>query len=205
MADRRYDAPPTTERIAGEDLYGEDLTGRTGHGIEYVDVDLTESRSEGGTVFEECLFREVRFNAAEYTGAAFLNCLFVRCSLFGAVLTEGKFVGSSFERCGFDQLTVARGDWSFAGLAGADLRSASFTDVRMREVDLTQARCDGATLVGLDLSGAALAKASFVGADLRRSDLSAFDPATVTLRGAIIGWDQAAVIAAALGLDVRAG
>jgi fluoroquinolone resistance protein len=43
-----------------------------------------------------------------------------------------------------------------------------------------------------------------VRADLRRSDLSALDPETVTLRGAIIGWDQAATIAAALGLDVRA-
>jgi fluoroquinolone resistance protein len=139
VAERRYDVPSTVERVAAEDLYGEDLTGRGERQIEYVDVDLTESRSSAGAVFEQCVFRDVRFNAAEHTGAAFLNCAFVNCSLFGARFVDCKFVGSSFDRCSFDQLVVQRGDWSFVGLGGADLRGASFTDVRMREVDLASA------------------------------------------------------------------
>jgi uncharacterized protein YjbI with pentapeptide repeats len=75
----------------------------------------------------------------------------------------------------------------------------------MREADLTAARCEGATLTGLDLSGAQLAKASFERADLRGSDLSSLDPATVSLRGAIVDWQQAVTVATALGLDVRSG
>src|SRR5690349_1223205 len=51
VAERRYDVPSTVERVAAEDLYGEDLTGRGERQIEYVDVDLTESRSSAGAVF----------------------------------------------------------------------------------------------------------------------------------------------------------
>ena len=41
--------------------------------------------------------------------------------------TDCKLVGSRFDRCRFDGLTVDGGDWSFTGLAGADLRRARFT------------------------------------------------------------------------------
>ena len=92
------------------------------------------------------------------------------------------------------------GDWSLVGLPGADLRSATFTDVRMREADLTGARLDGATVRNVDLSGALLHAASFVEADLRGSDLSALDPRDAVLKDALIDVEQALVIATALGL-----
>jgi len=38
MPDR---TPPPTRTVSGEDLYGEDLTGRTESRVAYVDVDLT--------------------------------------------------------------------------------------------------------------------------------------------------------------------
>jgi len=65
------------------------------------------------------------------------------------------------------------------------------------------ARCDGATIRHVDLSGAWLGKASFARCDLRGSDVTAIDPLSTPMDGAIITWDQAAVLAAALGLDVR--
>jgi uncharacterized protein YjbI with pentapeptide repeats len=196
-------ATATTRKVSGEDWYGEDLTGRSEHGVEFVDVDLTESTSTAGLVFDQCTFRHVKFNVSVHRGAAFVNCRFSVCNFFDASFTECKFVGSVFERCTYDQLTVSGGDLSFVGLPGADLRSASISGARMREADLTGARCDGATLRRLDLSGAMLAKASFDGADLRGSDLSALDPRAVSLHGAIVDWQQAVTIATSLGLDVR--
>jgi fluoroquinolone resistance protein len=50
---------------------------------------------------------------------------------------------------------------------------------------------------------AGMGGAKFGGCDLRGSDLSAVDPESAELRGAIVNVDQALVIAAALGLDVR--
>jgi uncharacterized protein YjbI with pentapeptide repeats len=98
---------------------------------------------------------------------------------------------------------VDGGDWSFVGLAGADLRSASFIDVRMREADLSGVLGTGMTLQRVDLAGTTFAKASLDQADLRGCDLSTLDPMTVSLRGTIIDWSQAIVLAAAYGLDVR--
>jgi uncharacterized protein YjbI with pentapeptide repeats len=149
------------------------------------------------------VFRNVRFNASEHRGAAFINCVFERCNFFDARLTECKLVGSVFESCAFDQLRVEGGDWSFVGLAGADLRRVSFTGVRMREADLSEVRGEGMTMRGADLSGAQFAKASFDKADLRGSDLTAIDPWTVGLRNAVVDGNQAIVLAIALGLDVR--
>ena len=36
-----------------------------------------------------------------------------------------KAVGSTFDRCTFSSMSVVGGDWSFAGLAGCDLRHLS--------------------------------------------------------------------------------
>ena len=91
--------PGTQTRVADEDWALDDLSGRTESGVEYVRLDLAETTSSGGLVFEECVFRDVGFDLAQHTAAAFLNCVFVQCRFPNAVFRECKFVGSSFERC----------------------------------------------------------------------------------------------------------
>ncbi len=195
--------PPTTvETVRDEDWYGLDLSGRTFSRVAFVDVDLSEVTSTGA-VFDECTFRSTRFNCSTHVDGAFVNCSFHGCNLFQTAFTRCKLVGSTFDRCSFDLLAVTGGDWSFVGLPGADLRRASMTGVRMREADLGGTRCTGARLTDLDLSGASLEKADLSECDLRGSDLSALDPGSTVLRGAIITWEQAAVLAGNLGLDVR--
>ena len=53
------------------------------------------------------------------------------------------------------------------------------------------------------MSGASFAKASLDRCDLRGSDISAIDPWSVSLHGAIITADQAAYLAIAMGLELR--
>ena len=203
MADRKP-VPATDSVVDDADWYGDDLTGHTAERITFVRADLTETGSESGTVFADCVFRDARFNSATFTAAAFLNCTFTGCKFFGARFTDCKFSGSTFERCEFAQWTVDGGDWSFVGLPGADLRKVTMRGVRMREADLTGARCDGAVLRDLDLAAAATGRASFAGADLRGCDLATVDPWSVNLARAIIDWQQAVTIAVNLGMDVRA-
>ncbi|HEV2640931.1 MAG TPA: pentapeptide repeat-containing protein [Actinocrinis sp.] len=204
MAERRLgqSAPKTLTQIRDEDWYARDLSDQNHAQVEFIDLDLTETTGHGAS-FTDCTFRGVRFNVTTQTGAAFTNCTFKRCVFFEAAFTECKFVGSMFDQCTHDLMKVEGGDWSFTGLPGADLRSAAFQDVRMRETDLTGARFEGAKLRGCDLSGAWLHNTVLTGCDLRGSDLSALDPSTVELRGALVTMDQAVVIATALGLDVR--
>jgi uncharacterized protein YjbI with pentapeptide repeats len=204
MADRASGVPPpvTETDVRGADWYGDDLSGQEHIRVAFSGVDLSET-TDDGAVFTECVFHDCRFNLSRHTEAAFLNCTFTGCSFFQAEFTDCKLTGSMFDRCAFDLMTVTRGDWSFVGLPGADLRRVTFTGARMREADLTGVRASGATLRHLDLSGAWLHEADLGGADLRGSDLSAVDPRTVELAGAQIDVGQAVVLVTALGLNVR--
>lgn len=196
--------PETTSKVVGEDWSLDDLTGRTSANVEFVRLDLAETTASGGLTFDECVFRDVGFNLAKYEGAAFVNCTFVGCAFFGATFIDCKFLGSTFDhRCTFDQMTVERGDWSFVSLPRADLHNAGFDGVRMRETDLGAANLRGAVLRGCDLASANLSNVVLDKCDLRGSDLSAVDPSDAGLAGAIITWEQAAVLASAMGLDVR--
>lgn len=200
--ERADPVPETTSTVRHEDWGGAVLDGTTASRTEFVDVDMSEVATRR-VVYEECAFRDVRFNASTHEASAFLNCTFTNCNFFDASFTACKLVGSVFERCSTRLLRVVGGDWSFVGLRGADLRSVVLDGVRMREADLTGARFDGATVTAVDLSGSALDRTTWPGCDLRGSDLSSLDPAGADLRGAIVTWEQAVVLATNLGLDVR--
>jgi uncharacterized protein YjbI with pentapeptide repeats len=205
MADRKHghQPPPTESEVRSQDWYGEDLSGQEHVRVAFIEVDMTEAVNRGA-VFTECTFKGVRFNASSHQDAAFVNCTFTRSHLFDASFTNCKMVGTMFDGTSFDLMKADGGDWSFVGLPGADLRKARFENLRMREADLTGARLEGAVLRRVDLSGAWLAKADLSRCDLRGSDLTSLDPLTVQLKGALIDHHQATVIAANLGLDVRA-
>jgi fluoroquinolone resistance protein len=200
LADRRP-APETNSEVRGEDWGGREIRQETFTGVAFTEVDLSEVVTER-SVFDQCHFRGVRFNVSTHTSTAFLNCRFTRCTFFDSTFTGCKLTGSVFDGCSTDLLKVVGGDWSFVGLSGAELGSASFTDVRMREADLGGIRAISGTLRGLDLSGASLSKANLTDCDLRGSDLSSLDP-TVVLRGAVITFEQAVSLAVSQGLDVR--
>lgn len=205
MAERMHGekAPPTESTVTGADWSGDDISGQSHTRVLFVDLDLTEAENDGA-VFEECTFRRAKFNASVHRNAAFVNCTFANCNFYDASFTGCKFVGSRFDRCTHDVMKVEGGNWSFVALPGADLHTASFTDVRMREADLAGARCQGGSLRGVDLFGASLHRADLSRCDLRGSDLGGIDPESVELRGAIITVEQTVAIAQGLGLDVRA-
>jgi len=190
------------ESFSDENWYGEELTDRSYARCKFSHVDLTEASSRGA-VFEECNFGNVLFNASRHTDSAFLRCTFKRCNLFEAEFTGCKMTGSTFNQSELRPLRVLGGDWSFVGLPGADLRGVIIQGVRMREADLTRANCQDAVIADVDLSGAQLVGVKFSRCDLRGSDLSSLDPLEAELTGAIIGPEQAVVIAQALGLEIR--
>lgn len=206
MSDRKHGeaAPATRTTISGADWYGRTLQREQFEGTLFVDLDLAEADNVG-SVFNECTFRRARFNASTHHSAAFVNCTFVSCNFFDCRFTECKMVGSMFDGCDFDHMQVVAGDWAFVGMPGADLRRAAFTGARLREADLTGANCQRGSIRDVDLSGAWLHSADFSGCDLRGTELSALEPGTVRLKGAIITIDQTVAIAQALGLDVRVG
>lgn len=204
MAERLHGraAPPTESAIRSKEWDGRDPDAETHTKVLFVDVDMTEM-TNNGSVFEECTFRGVRFNCSVHENAAFVNCTFVRCSFFDAAFNACKLVGSMFDGCTYGLLKADGGDWSFAGLPGADLTGSTFHDVRLREADLTGARLTKAVVTDCDLSGALLHGADLTGSDLRGSTLEGLDPQVTVVKNAIVDYTQAVVIAASLGLDVR--
>jgi fluoroquinolone resistance protein len=204
VADRKHGskAPETHSTVTAADWSDTDISGQAHEGVLFVDLDAAESRNTGAT-FTDCTFRRSRFNCSRHSDAAFVNCTFINCNFFEAHFSECKLVGSMFDRCTYDLMQVTGGNWSHVGLPGADFRKASFTGTRLREADLTGVQCQGAAMRDLDLSGAWLHGAKLSKCDLRGSDLGALEPENVDLRGAIVTYEQALVIAVALGLDVR--
>jgi len=102
-----------------------------------------------------------------------------------------------------DLVQVDGGNWSFVALPGAALGSTQWRGVRLTEADLDRVQAVGAVWRDLDLTGASLVGIDLRQADLRGSSLWSLDPAAAQLSGAIVTPEQALVIAAALGLDVR--
>jgi uncharacterized protein YjbI with pentapeptide repeats len=194
---------PTDSRIDRADWYEADLSAVTHERVLFQDLDMTDSTGAGAR-FVDCTFRGAQLDRCALDAASFENCTFVRCSFTAARFTGCKFLGSRFDSAAAQRMTVEGGDWSFVGLAGADLRRARLTDVRMREVDLAGADLGQAVLTNCDLAGATWSRADLTGCDLRGSDISDLEPGNVLLRRAVIDWPQAALIARGLGLDVRA-
>ncbi len=188
--------------LSKEDWDSRDISGQTFVRVMLADIDMTEAINNGAS-FTKCTFQRVQFNVSVHRDAAFTNCTFANCSFFDTQFIECKFVGSKFERCTYDLMKVSGGNWSFVGLVGADLRKATFRDTRMREADLSGVRCQGGSILDVDLAGASLERANFTECDLRGSEISALDPQSAVIKGAIISYEQALVIATALGLDVR--
>ena len=196
------ETPSIDSEVRDEDWYGRALSAETHTRVAFVDVDMTEVLTES-SVFDGCTFRGVRFNASRHVESAFLNCTFRSCTFFDTSFVRCKMVGSTFDRCTFSSLEATGGDWSFVGLAGADLRKVRFDGTRLREADLTDARAEGTQLRDVDLTSAWLHGADLSRADLRGAELATIEPSTVTLTGAVIGPEQAVAIAEALGLEVR--
>jgi len=167
------------------DWYGQVLNNQKYERTLFVDLDLSEAQSTGA-IFNECTFRRARFNASVHQHSAFLNCTFYFCNFFDSKFTDCKLVGSMFSDCQFHHMRVEDSDWAFVGLPGADLEKASFLRTRLREADLTGARCHGSSIRESDLSGAWLHRADFTECDLRGSDLSALDPKETQIKDAII-------------------
>ena len=159
----RPSIPDPQTMTSEEDWYGRDLAQVSYARHTFLDTDWTEVTNQG-SVFDECVFSGVRFNASRHSESAFLNCVFHRCVLFDTRFEGCKLVGSHFQGSTFTLLQVTGGDWSFARLSGADLRKSSFDGVRMREVDLAEARLEESALTGCDLSAAGLRDAPTCGA-----------------------------------------
>lgn len=188
--------------VADEDWYGRELLAESFEGVLFDGVDFTEMTSRG-TTFTACTFRRCRFNVSAHTATAFANCTFASCNFFDARFDGCKLTGSTFIRCEFALLRVDQGDWRFVSLRAADLTSSRFTAVRFGEADLSLVRGAGSILRDCDLAGADVSDADLSGADLRGSDLVSIDPRRARLTGAVVGPEQALVVAMNLGLDVR--
>ncbi|MDQ3502755.1 MAG: pentapeptide repeat-containing protein, partial [Actinomycetota bacterium] len=121
--------PPSLQpgsRVRQQDWEGRDLSGTRQESVELVEVDVTDVVATGAR-WVDSTFRDCRFTGASFTRTALTGCTSIGCDLAGVTFTDCTLVGSRFGRCRYDRLTVQGGDWSFAGLRGADLRRTRFT------------------------------------------------------------------------------
>ncbi|SHF16417.1 Pentapeptide repeat-containing protein [Streptoalloteichus hindustanus] len=137
-----------------------------------------------GGHYERKTFLDVDLMELFNRGATFTECT-LRGVQFRNASTrqEAVFLNCTFTRCKFFDATS--------------------TDCKMAGSMFDRCSYDLMEVVGVDLADAWSHSADLSGADLWGSDLSALDPLTVRLAGAVIEPDQAFVVASALGLKIR--
>ena len=160
---------------------------------------LTVDELNAGEEFDSVMLKDIDTSVANFSGKSFYGCEFV-----GLAAMEADFSNSVFEDCRFHQcdLTMAklfnaslRGvqfghcklmgiDWSPAGGLTFSVRFDScilshclFTDLRMKDTQITDCKAREASFAGVDLQGANfsgcdLRDARFLETNLERADLS---------------------------------
>ena len=147
-------------------------------------MELTLDALHLGNEFESMTLRGVDASLAEFAGKSFYDCEFVGLAAMQVDLNECVFEDCRFFQC---DLTIAslrganlRGvdfrncklmgiDWSPAGgltfavsFDACILSHCLFTDLRMKETQITNCKAHEASFAGVDLRGA-----NFAGTDLR--------------------------------------
>lgn len=154
--------------LAGERLFGQDLSDADLSGADLTDADL------GG---------------ADLTGANLAGA-----DLTGASLTGAEMRGADLGDANLDHATANGADLSESDLTGAVVTGVDLTDSELTGAVLAGAELDGSDLTGAILTGADLGEATAAGAtftdveagglDLSSADLSGAEMTGITLDGA---------------------
>ena len=161
--------PPEAPEVGEYAAEAPDLRGRFAHeDLRLRDADLSES-SAPGVRLERVLMERV---------------MLARANLRTAVVQDGRFEGCDAAGSRWDQAHLTRVEMDGCRLLGAGFSRATFSDLRVRDVNAEMAMFIGAAFTAARFERCNFRGASFQGADLRNVVFRDCDLRTADLREA---------------------
>lgn len=184
-----------------EDVRGQTFSGQTAEAISSRGVTFDGCVFSGchlsGSDFSSSMFFDCRFECCDLSGTHFCGCsmkntALIGCRLSGADLREVYGSGLRMEDCIGDYSNHAAARYKKCAISGGSFHEASFFQTELRECDLET-----------DFTLAEFQRTKLFGADLRKCELygAVFTPES--LSGVHVTREQAADLAALLGLIVE--
>lgn len=151
------------------------------------------------TLFSAAQFVDVRFAACDLAGVAWEKAHMQRTELIGC-----RLVGAKLLHVDFENVLIKDCNAELALLWEGSFRSTHWERCSLREASFEGANLAGVVFRNCDLTNADLRNTTLRGTDLRGSTLTGMQVGAKELRGAIIDPTQAVHLARLLGVTVRA-
>ena len=177
------------EVIISADCAGMDFQSVRFDGCRFIDCDLSK------TSFYECKFKHCDLSNCKMPDSYWKDCEIEGCKCKGIDLTNSTFKQSAFKDNSFVYGLFSESTFEGSILSGCDLSNALFSQVTLRRTRFS----------GCRLTRAELFKTSLKGIDLSDCEISgiALSDTFYELRGAEVSYDQAAELAALLGIKIK--
>ena len=163
--------------------------------------------AEGDALVTMTAFEDVDFSRCTFTDVKFMGCRFISCSMERCWLNRCDFIscsapGLSFQKGRFTSVLLAESQMRYAEFSEASIR-----DLRARKANLAESLWHDVSLKrsafeSCDLTRADVFRTSLLGIDLSTCDISGIIVSN-TLRGCIVGPEQAVQLAGLLGIQVK--
>lgn len=175
--------------LAGEDLRELELEGCVLQGCRLTGCDLRESR------WQDVVLRQCDVSGVQAGESSFCRVHWQDVKALGADLSNSGFHGLLMEDCRLERVNFSDSVFKFARMCRCNLTGAWFQECRHSQLEW-----ENCTLVETNFFKTPLKGVDFTSSQMERPVLS--DTAQ-ELKGAIVSWEQAAQLAALLGLVIR--
>lgn len=169
--------------------------------------------------YNDCTFRNCRWNGVRVVNCTFLSCTFERCTWSGVVFSFSQMRDSWFTGCAFRSI-------AWGGLQGrsalvqpfgkaerCEFRYNEFSGMTLVQFDFSSCRfgdCifDECKLSGADFHGAPLGRTQFSRCDLRKADFReasayAIDPSRNQMQGARFSFPDVIALLGGFGIKIE--
>ena len=178
------------EVITAADCYSMDFQTVTFDGCRFIECDLSKAS------FYECKFLHCDLSNCKLPDSYWKDCEMADCKCKGIDLTNSSFKQTTLKNNSFVYGLFSECTFEGSRLSSCDLSNALFSQVALRRTTIFS-ECR--------LTRAELFKTSLKGIDLSDCDISsiALSDTFYELRGAEVSYDQAAELAALLGVKIK--
>ncbi len=145
-----------------------------------------------GTMFFDCVFEGCDLSGVRFRGCSFKNVTFRDCRLTGADFRDAVGTDMTFTDCAATYSNHGKAIYKKCRFQGGTFQESSFFEVEWKNCT-----------VETDLTLAEFQRAKLGCADLRKSTLYGAIFSAESLRGVIVSREQAADLAALLGLVIK--
>lgn len=172
-----------------------------------------------GAEYNDCTFKNCRWNGVRIENCSFLSCTFERCTWSGVVFSFSQMSDAWFSGCAFRSISwgglqgrsalvqpfgkTERCEFRYNEFSGMTLTRFDFSDCRFGDCTFDDCRLAGADFRGVPLGRTQFSRCDLEKADFREATEYIIDPTTNRLRGARFSFPDVVALLNGFGLKIE--